>query len=145
MGSALERRIHDKYSSRVVVHSAIRRCPKFRTILSYVCLFSSAFLFLILMFSKAFLTFVGCTRCDGFNDFVDSYRLVIYFIAVGFYTVSYFSTMTRSFMVYVNGENVYYKTFGQRLESLDNLMDLVDFGIKSHCSDYSSYLKKKSE
>lgn len=53
-----------------------------------------------------FLSFVGCTRCDGFNDFVDSYRLVIYFIAVGLYTVSYFSTMTRSFMVYVNGRSL---------------------------------------
>lgn len=71
----------------------------------------------------------GCSKCNRFQDFIDTYRMIIYFIAVGLYAISYFSTMTRSFDVFVDGRSiaillfiglsVYSRSFGQRLDSLE--------------------------
>ena len=47
---------------------------------------------------------VGCVQCSPFKDFVENYRLTIYFIAIALYTISYFSTMTRCFYLYVDSK-----------------------------------------
>lgn len=62
MYHAVERHVKEKYNSKVLLNGGYRRCPQSRKvvlvcfadlqILSYITLCSSAFIFLILMFSK---------------------------------------------------------------------------------------------